>query len=122
MQPDGTEGAVEMETQNHVTLSMLIWLCMSSLLAAYGCSSECAERAIDVCTEGGECALVYANRVEQGCVAEVEPAACSEAGPRLCDEAIAIAEDARGDRWQLPSLCVPDGWKLVSYESFPPCE
>ena len=103
-------------------LPMLILLCMSSLLAAYGCSSECAERALDECTKGGECGLVYASRVEQGCVIKAEPAACTEAGPRSCDDAIALAEDARGNRWQLPNLCVPDGWKLVSYESFPSCE
>ena len=108
--------------QNHLTLSMLVLLCMSSPLAAYGCSSECAERALDVCTEGGECALMHASRVEQGCVMKAEPAACTEAGPRNCDEVIAVAEDARGDRWQFPSLCVPDGWKLVPYESLPLCE
>jgi|GEM_PF-4108995 len=108
--------------QSRRTLSTLILLCMSSLLAAYGCSGECAERALDECTEGGECRLVYASRVEQGCVMKAEPAACTESGPQLCDTAVAVAEDARGDRWQLPSLCVPDGWKLLSYESFPLCE
>ena len=107
---------------NHLTQSTLVVLCMSWLLAAYGCGVECAERALDECTEGGECGLVYANRIEQGCVLEAEPAACTKAGPQLCDAAIAVAEDARGDRWQLPSLCVPDGWNLVSYESFPHCE
>ena len=108
--------------QSPRTLSMLILLCMSSLLAAYGCSSECAERALDVCTEGGDCGLVYASRVGQDCVMKAEPATCTEARPRDCEDAICVAEDARGDRWQLPSLCVPDGWELVSYESFPPCE
>lgn len=109
--------------ENQLTLSMFMLLCGSSLLAAYGCSSECAERGLDVCTEGGDCRLVYASRVEHGCVMKEEPAACVEARrPELCDTAIAVAEDARGDRWQLPDLCVPAGWKLISFESFPPCE
>lgn len=108
--------------KNDLTLSALMLLAMSSLFAANGCSSECAERALDVCTEGGDCRLVYASRIEQGCLMEAEPAACSEPEPRICQDAIAIAEDARGHRWQLPNLCVPDGWNLVSYESFPPCE
>ena len=87
-------------------------------VAASGCKTECEDRSVDDC---GECRVVYAQKIVDGCAVKATPVACMD--HMDCDTALAIARDASGTEWLFADLCIPSGWSgLQTHPIYPPCE